>query len=492
MLKHILLFLLLPLLAQAQLKEFEVSEMPRPDVAVVQANIQFPEDACIFVYSSIRGLNFRSSLDAIDKATFNAVANRYEILVKPSKQMVFVYGSGFMEAKIATINPNPKDILYFKVEERRQEVVSTEPGTLKITTEPGGADIQLNGIPVSTKTPFTGELPGAIYRLKLQKPKHETLDTLIAVRSGQTTVLSVPLRPTTLWVNISSTPSGADVTLDGTSRGKTPAPASFELDLSDASKRGSKPLRLTLADHDPISSTLDLRPSSTPLDVKHTLTKQKGSFSITSTPDGAQVFINELFKGTTIQPVDGVLDAGNHDLELRLDGYATQRHILSVKGGEETAINVAMMGSHMTASVEQRGVANSNARPTAIGQVWGGGVVFHIGKDGRGLIVALEDQGKTEWEKAKQLCASHRDGGFSDWYLPSKDELRILYGKKAQVDAALRAAGGKRIWAHFYWSSTEGYANTAWGFNFSDGTSCDYCLGGDKGATNYVRAVRAF
>jgi uncharacterized protein (TIGR02145 family) len=193
MLRFLFPFLLLPLLVQAQLKEFEVGEMPRPDVAVVQANIQFPEDACIFIYSSIRGLNFRSSLDAIDKVNFNAVANRYEILVKPLRQMVFVYHSDFMEKKIETINPNPKDVLYYKVEDKRQEVVSTEPGTLKITTEPSGADIFINGIKTADKTPFTGELPGATYRIKLQKAMHETLDTLIAVRSGQTTVLSVRL-----------------------------------------------------------------------------------------------------------------------------------------------------------------------------------------------------------------------------------------------------------------------------------------------------------
>lgn len=97
------------------LKEFEVSEMPTPEVSVLQANIQFPEDALILVYSSIRGLNFRSSLGTIDKVSFNPTANRYEILVKPLRQMVFVYHSDFMEKKISTIDPPPKDVIYYKV-----------------------------------------------------------------------------------------------------------------------------------------------------------------------------------------------------------------------------------------------------------------------------------------------------------------------------------------------------------------------------------------
>ena len=114
-----ILFLLfiLPFVAKAQLKEFEIGEMPRPDVAVVQANAQWPDDALLLVYSSLDGLQFRSSMGAVDKQTYNNTAGRYEILVKPVKQMMFVAKPGFMELKIATINPNPKDVFYYKVEE---------------------------------------------------------------------------------------------------------------------------------------------------------------------------------------------------------------------------------------------------------------------------------------------------------------------------------------------------------------------------------------
>ena len=74
------------MLATAQLKEFEVSEMERSDVAIVQANAQFPDDALLLVYSSLDGLQFRSSMGAVDKQTYNNTAGRYEILVKPVKQ----------------------------------------------------------------------------------------------------------------------------------------------------------------------------------------------------------------------------------------------------------------------------------------------------------------------------------------------------------------------------------------------------------------------
>jgi uncharacterized protein (TIGR02145 family) len=414
-----LLYSFIPLLALAQLKEFEVSEMPRPDVSVVQANKDFPEDALLLVYSSIRDLNFRSSLGGIDKVTFNPSANRYEILVRPLKQMVFVYHKDYMEAKIATINPSPKDVLYYKAEEREKGVVSTESGTLRITTEPNGADIFLNGMRMADKTPFSGELNPGGTRIRLQKAKHETLDTLIAIRGGENTVFSVRLRPATLWVNISSTPSGADVSLDGTSRGKTPA--SFEMDLTDASKRGSMPVRLTLADHETVSTTVDLRPSATPLELDYSLKKQKGSFSITSTPDGAQVFIGGQYKGTT--PLQGSMEVGQYEVEVKLEDYNAPKQTMTVKAGDAARASYAMRDLSSATCIDPAGreyhtvqigdqlwMAENLAFKPPSGEYWAyDNDLNNVAKYGY-----LYD-----WRTAKKVCP---DG----WHLPSNEEWTTL------------------------------------------------------------------
>ena len=80
---------------------------------------------------------------------------------------------------------------------------------------------------------------------------------------------------------------------------------------------------------------------------------------------------------------------------------------------------------------------------------------------------------------AARLCSDLVLNGFSDWYLPSKDELNKLYMKRVLI-------GG---FAGFtYWSSSQVSANTAWGQDFSDG----YQFSGLKNALGYVRAIRAF
>ena len=83
---------------------------------------------------------------------------------------------------------------------------------------------------------------------------------------------------------------------------------------------------------------------------------------------------------------------------------------------------------------------------------------------------------------AAVAASSYRGGGKSDWYLPSRDELRQLFLRKAKVGTA-----GFQL--HGYWSSSEVSANEGWIQDFY----ADYTPApSDKGYANYVRPIRAF
>ena len=81
---------------------------------------------------------------------------------------------------------------------------------------------------------------------------------------------------------------------------------------------------------------------------------------------------------------------------------------------------------------------------------------------------------------AARICGDLVLNGYSDWYLPSKDELNQLYLNRVAI-------GG--FADYYYWSSTESDFFGAWSFLFSTGTA-DYTTNKDN--TFYVRAVRAF
>ena len=82
---------------------------------------------------------------------------------------------------------------------------------------------------------------------------------------------------------------------------------------------------------------------------------------------------------------------------------------------------------------------------------------------------------------AADICANLNLGGNTDWFLPSLDELNLMY-----ENLYLEGVGG---FANvYYWSSSETDATHAWGRNF------DYSNPGNNGksAIIWVRAVRAF
>jgi hypothetical protein len=88
-------------------------------------------------------------------------------------------------------------------------------------------------------------------------------------------------------------------------------------------------------------------------------------------------------------------------------------------------------------------------------------------------------QGATETSYAAGLARAYTGGEYTDWFLPSKDELYKLYLNRVLI-------GGFANFA--YWSSSEFNNSDAGVQYFSNGYQ-----GSDfKGYPYYVRAVRAF
>jgi len=155
----------------------------------------------------------------------------------------------------------------------------------------------------------------------------------------------------------------------------------------------------------------------------------------------------------------------------------------------------------------------------SVGESFQGGTIFYVDTTGmHGLIAAPSDQsGYIKWcigttytstgatataigtgnantnaiiasqgtsaSYAAKLCADLVLNGYSDWYLPSKDELVLLYQRNVLI-------GGFNLTTQ-YWSSTEvattnNNANTV---NFSNGVTH---YGNLKSYSWSVRAIRSF
>jgi hypothetical protein len=117
-------------------------------------------------------------------------------------------------------------------------------------------------------------------------------------------------------------------------------------------------------------------------------------------------------------------------------------------------------------------------------KIWGTGTSVGTGKQNTRLIIdALQESGESG--KAAQLCAALDVNGYKDWFLPSKDELDLMYKNLK----AKELGEFSMDWiTNSYWSSSQYDGGSARKQDFSTGLH-HYNL---KNGFNSVKAVRAF
>jgi len=87
-----------------------------------------------------------------------------------------------------------------------------------------------------------------------------------------------------------------------------------------------------------------------------------------------------------------------------------------------------------------------------------------------GLTWATQDNGNAvNWDQAGKYCANLRLAGYSDWRLPTIDELADLHDQTQNV-YSFHIKGSIRLSACCPWSCSTGSASgTAWSFDFAAG-----------------------
>jgi hypothetical protein len=181
------------------------------------------------------------------------------------------------------------------------------------------------------------------------------------------------------------------------------------------------------------------------------------------------------------------------------------------------AVSVLMLvlafGCNKNDSNDDSDDTDTTAAPLyTVGQSTGGGVVFYVdGTGNHGLVAATSDQstsctwgcmgtqisgavdsvvgcGQTNTTAiittctaagiAAKICSDLTLNSYSDWFLPSKLELALMYAQKSVI-------GGFSTYG--YWSSTQFGNGTAWVQYFSNGSKST----ANKGDAYRVRAIRA-
>lgn len=194
--------------------------------------------------------------------------------------------------------------------------------------------------------------------------------------------------------------------------------------------------------------------------------------------------------------------------DLEVEGTVT----IGTMGKDNQSENVVVKTTSGLLAV--RDVSSLGYGPWHLGQDTLGGIVYHLHRDSDGTIHGLlvsTTESSEKWQNTPSKTNGEltydgqsntdllSDSPAKDWinanfpadyYLPSIDELSLLWQQRFFINKALDDGGYNSLKTDFYWSSTEKSTLFAWLFDFATGMA-DYTPA-SKTSAEQVRAVRKF
>lgn len=216
---------------------------------------------------------------------------------------------------------------------------------------------------------------------------------------------------------------------------------------------------------------------------------------------------------------DGITIDNNNVISMNISGQQAGdmmcydgTHWLRVPKGQDGDVLVMKNGVPTWEAGTTGG--STTLPPHTVGESFGGGIIFYVDGTGTHGLIAYPSDLPTPlpWSNASshsliganadaiyggiantaaivnafgpgdyaaKACDDFTGGGFTDWYLPSRFELSMLYNTRNVVGGFTNL---------FYWSSTEANTTDAWCVAFAIGEVLDDNKWGDA----RVRPIRAF
>lgn len=223
---------------------------------------------------------------------------------------------------------------------------------VRVLTEPGGAELLVDGKAQGT-TPTQLELDAGTHRVELRHPGFRTWVSDLQVVANQPQTLGpvrLGLPDGTLVVR--TEPAGANVSVGGAFRGRTPVTLEVRPDVALA-------LVAARDGYEPATTSLTVGPGER-REVQLALTPIFGEVTVIAEPAAAEVFVNGRRAGKAGQSLR--LPAARTDLEVRLPGFRTYRTAVTPRPGLPQVLNVRLeLGGDVAPAAATPGAAGAVA-----------------------------------------------------------------------------------------------------------------------------------
>ncbi len=217
-------------------------------------------------------------------------------------------------------------------------VLGMETATLNIITTPDNATIYIDGEKVGIGDCSKAVSIGAEHRYKVECEDYITEESSVTFTQSEKKELNIELRPDFGYITVKSTPSGAEVYIDKKKVGTTPY-------LMEKIKRGQHVVELRKEGYEPFANMLTIKAGEVNRQFEDVTLEavrvQYGKVYVVSSPAGADITIDNDYKGKTPMTVDNV-PVGSRNVTLTYGDYAPAMKTVMVEEGKTASVNVTL------------------------------------------------------------------------------------------------------------------------------------------------------
>ncbi len=224
---------------------------------------------------------------------------------------------------------------------------------ISIDSRPAGARVILDGRNIG-QTPLQAEILAGTYRLVLEREGFDSVSTTLQVVANQAQALAeFMLVESDGRLSLQTTPAGANVTVAGQFRGRTP------VDLSLAPRQPHL-LKISKSGYQSIERQVRVDPAATTT-LTLTLSPRYGTLFITSLPVDAELSVDGRPHGPATGRIK--LTTRSHRLEFSKSGYQSFSTTVTPRAGVSQDISVTLL-----TTAEAKAAARKPVITTAAGQ----------------------------------------------------------------------------------------------------------------------------
>lgn len=223
-------------------------------------------------------------------------------------------------------------------------------GSLSIESIPSNASVRIDGVYQGT-TPLKENVAPGSHRVVIEKDGYNLWSTTAKVESNGIVFVNATLTPSTTYgyLSISSNPNYSDVYVDGSYKGQTP--------LTLTVTTGVHTVKLSKSGYTGFTTKISVYDGSTST-VNGVLSKDTtyAYISVSSSPNGAAVYIDGEYKGNTPSGSFNYLNLTvtadtTHTLQIRLGGFSTYTTSFRLSTGEDRTFSPSLSPDVPTTAV---------------------------------------------------------------------------------------------------------------------------------------------